>query len=302
MRTIADRHRTATLDWEDVRCFAALARTGSLSGAGRALGVNHATVARRVAALERALGRRLLERRPDGVRLTAAGAAALERARDMERAATSLAADRGAAEAAAVVRVTATRPVIDAFLLPRLARVQERLRGCELELIGESRALSLARHEADLAVRLGSPRGEDLVGRRIATFAYGLYAAPAVARAIAGGARPRWIGFDEGSAHLPEAVWLAEAHPEERPSFRTNGFGSQQLAARAGLGLALLPCYMGDPDPALRRVEGPVPPPRPVWLLRRATSRGDPAIGAVAAALTRLFTGARALFAGDATG
>ncbi|GAO04969.1 LysR family transcriptional regulator [Anaeromyxobacter sp. PSR-1] len=300
MRTIADRHRTGALDWEDVRCFAALARAGSLSGAGRALGVNHATVARRVAALERVLGRRLLERRPDGVRLTAAGAAALERARDMERAAASLAAARGAAEQAALVRVTATRPVIDAFLLPRLARVQGRLRGCELELIGESRALSLARHEADLAIRLGSPRGEDLVGRRIATFAYGLYAAPAVARAIAGGARARWIGFDEASAHLPEAVWLAEAHPEERPSFRANGFGSQQLAARAGLGLALLPCYMGDPDAGLRRVEGPVPAPRPVWLLRRASSRGDPAIGAVAAALTQLFTDARALFAGDA--
>ncbi|ABC82012.1 LysR family transcriptional regulator [Anaeromyxobacter dehalogenans] len=299
MRTIADRHRTGALDWEDVRCFAALARAGSLSGAGRALGVNHATVARRVAALERALGRRLLERRPDGVRPTAAGAAALERARDMERAAASLAAG-GAAEPAALVRVTATRPVVDAFLLPRLARVQGRLRGCELELIGESRALSLARHEADLAIRLGSPRGEDLVGRRIATFAYGLYAAPAVARAIAGGARARWIGFDEASAHLPEAVWLAEAHPEERPSFRANGFGSQQLAARAGLGLALLPCYMGDPDAALRRVEGPVPPPRPVWLLRRASSRADPAIGAVAAALTGLFTEARALFAGGA--
>lgn len=302
MRTAADRHRTAALDWEDVRCFAALARAGSLSAAGRALRVNHATVARRVAALERALGRPLLERRPEGFRLTAAGAAALEQAREMERAAAALAAGREGAADAGVVRLTATRDVVDAFLLPRLGPIQARHRGCELELIGESRALSLARHEADLAIRKGAPRGEDLVGRRIATLAYGLYAAPAVADAVAAGARARWIGFDEASAHLPEAVWLAETHPEDRPSFRANGFGSQQVAARAGVGLALLPCFMGDPDPALRRVPGPVPPPRPVWLLRRASSRDDPRIGAVAALVTRLFTEARALLAGTARG
>lgn len=302
--TAAVKIRTGPVDWEDVRHFAALARHGSLSAAARALGVNHATVSRRVAALEERLGRRLFDRRGGGFSLTAAGAAALERAGEMERAAGGLGAlDALDAATAGVVRLTSTPALLEGFLVARLGALQARHPRLELELIGDARSLSLSRHQADLALRLGAPRSAELVGRRVATVAYAFYAAPRVAGAFEGGAPVSRIGFDDGSAGIPEAAWLAESRPDEpRPMFRTNGFVPQQLAARAGLGIALLPRFLGDADPGLRAVPGEPPPPRPLWLLRRASSARDPRVRAVAEFLVQLFAEHRGLFAGRDAG
>src|SRR5438105_6972666 len=105
---MADRFRTADIDWEDVRFFAALARHGSLSAAARALSVNHATVARRLAALEQSLGTRLFKRRPSGYELTGAGRSALEAADAMETAATALSGLEPEAALTGLGRITAT--------------------------------------------------------------------------------------------------------------------------------------------------------------------------------------------------
>jgi DNA-binding transcriptional LysR family regulator len=299
MRTSADRSRTPAPDWEDLRHFLALARAGTLSGAARALRVHHATVARRVAALEATLGQPLLERRAGAHALTAAGRDALERAAEMERAAAALSsAVTGAAERR-LVRLTATPALLEGFLLPRLAPLVERHPGLELELLGTARPLSLARHEADLALRMGTPRRGELLGRRVATVAYRFYATPAVADAMARGTAARRIGFDEGAAGIPEAAWLAETWPDDRPAYRASTFPAQALAARAGLGVVLLPRFMGDPDPALVEVPiAPLPPPRPVWLLRRASARSDPHVREVADFLDALFRRERGLFGG----
>lgn len=297
MRTSDDRSRTPAPDWEDLRHFLALARAGTLSGAARALRVHHATVARRVAALEATLGHALLERTAGAHALTAHGREALERAAEMERAAAALSAAAAGAPARGLVRLTATPALLEGFLLPRLAPLVERNPALELELLGTSRPLSLARHEADLALRMGTPRRGELVGRRVATIAYAFYATPAVAGATAQGAAMRRIGFDEAARGIPEAAWLAETWPDDRPAYRASTFPAQALAARAGLGVALLPRFMGDPDPALVRVPlAPLPPPRPVWLLRRSGSSGDPHVREVADFLVALFRRERALF------
>ncbi|BDG01439.1 LysR family transcriptional regulator [Anaeromyxobacter oryzae] len=299
MRTTADDPRTAPLDWEDVRHFVALARGGTLSAAARALRVHHATIARRVAGLEAALGRALFDRAAGRYGLTAAGQAVLERAVEMERAAATLAERAAGAGSSGLVRLTSTRALLDGFLLPRLAPLVARHPELELELLGESRPLSLARHEVDLALRMGAPRRGELVGRRVATMAYAFYAAPVVVAAMETGTPPRRIGFDEASGWFPEAAWLAERWPEDRPAYRASSFLSQQLAARAGLGLALLPRFMGDPDPALVRVlQEPLPAARPIWLLRRASSGRDPHVRAVADFVIGLFERDRALLAG----
>jgi DNA-binding transcriptional LysR family regulator len=287
------------MDWEDVRHFLALARAGTLSGAARALRVHHATVGRRVAALEAALGRPLFDRAGGAFALTGTGQAALERAAEMDREAAALAERAAGVPSRGLVRVTATPSLLEAFLLPRLGPLVSRHPELELELLGETRRLSLARHEADLALRMGAPRRGELVGRRVATLAYGFYAAPAVAAAIRAGAPPRRIGFDEARGWIAEAAWLAEVWPDDRPAYRASSFPSQQLAARAGLGLALLPRFMGDPDPGLERVaQDPLPPPRPVWLLRRQGSGQDPHVRAVWDFVVALFAKDRALFAG----
>lgn len=111
------------------------------------------------------------------------------------------------------------------------------------------------------------------------------------------GAEPLFIGFDEVSAYVPEAVWLAQQFPRARWVFRTSNQVAQATAARSGVGLALLPHYIARTEPALRvcRFE-PVPTMRDVWLLTRRQDRKDVPIRTVADHLVRLFADERALF------
>jgi molybdate transport repressor ModE-like protein len=266
---MADRFRTE-VDWEDIRFFAALARHGSLSAAARALAVNHATVARRVTGLERAIGVPLIERRPDGYKLTEAGRSALEAAAGMEDAAEILQRIGNAPAVAGLVRITATPSFAEGFLIARLRVFCEQHPDIDVELITDTRTVSLSRREADLAIRLGRPSDSELIARRVATLRFGFYAAPTWKERLAKGAEPILIGFDDTNAHRPEAVWLARHFRGKRFAFRSNSQISQATAAREGHGVAMLPHFLGGASAALHRVEiGPTPPPRELWLMRR---------------------------------
>src|SRR6476660_4503907 len=167
--TMPDRKRTADLDWEDVRYFVALALYGTLSATARALRVNHATVARRVTSLETLLGRPLFERRADGYILTAEGKAVLDEASAMDEAALSVLRRLDAVtELGALVRLPAGRVLAECFLIDRLDGFHERYPAINLEVVGEARVMSLARREADIALRFGLPKDSALVGRRVA--------------------------------------------------------------------------------------------------------------------------------------
>lgn len=294
---MADRFRTGA-DWEDVRVFAALARHGGLSAAARALAVNHATVARRVASLERTLGAKLVERRPTGYQLTAAGREALSAAGAMEAAALSLPKSGQADPAAGLVRITATPSLADAFLIPRFASFRARHPGIDIELIIDRRLVSLARREADLALRLSRPDDGDLVARRMAKLGFGFYANADWQARIAAGGDPAFVGFDESSAQLPEAVWLARHFPSRRLVLRANSQASQARAAQAGYGIALLPHFLGRADPALSRIFlSEAPPPREIWLLARREAAAP--VRLARDFLIELFRGERALFEAD---
>lgn len=145
-----DRKRTDNLDWEDIRYFVALARHRSLSATARALRVNHATVARRVAGLETVLGHALFERRPDGYALTAEGKAVLDEASAMDEAALSVLRrlDAGT-ELNGIVRLTTGHVLAENFLIDRLGGFHQRYPAIDLELIADARVRSLARREAD---------------------------------------------------------------------------------------------------------------------------------------------------------
>ena len=154
--TMPDKKRTAGLDWEDIRYFVALARYGTLSETARRLRVNHATVARRISSLETLLGRTLFERRPDGYALSAEGKAVLDEARYMDEAALSVLRrlDAGT-ELSGMVRLTVGRVLAERFLIERLRAFHELYPAIDLEVIGGSRSVSLARRGADIALRVG---------------------------------------------------------------------------------------------------------------------------------------------------
>jgi DNA-binding transcriptional LysR family regulator len=285
------KKRTAALDWEDVRYFVALARRGTLSATARDLRVNHATVARRVASLEAAVGHPLFDRRADGYALTADGKAVLDEARAMDEAALSVLRrlDAGT-ELNGLVRLAIGRVLAERFLIDRLRAFHARYPAIDLEIIGGSRVVSLARREADLALRYGSPKDSDLIARRVATIGFGLYAAPGYRDKIDAGAPPAFIGFDDESDYIAEAAWLAQQFGERRFSLRTNSQTTQAAAARAGFGIALLPRYLAAADPDLVPVSLAARlPEREVWLIIRRDLRNVPRVRALADYLAEVF-------------
>ncbi len=292
---MAVRFRTGP-DWQDVRVFVVLARLGGLSATARALGVDHVTVGRRVARLEQALGVTLFDRRPDGYRLTAAAAPVLTAAQQMEDAAAALVSEGPAPGVIGLVRLTATESLIDAFLAARVAPLVAAHPSLELEILADRRALSLARHETDLAIRGGRPEDGELIARPLAEVAYGIFGAPEEITRVEAGAAPRFVGFDEANGGLPEARWLARAYPDAAISLRAGAHVTQAAASAAGLGLAVLPAYIAAGAGLRHLATGPTPPPRRLWLLSRADVRATPRFRAVADFLVDLFRREKALF------
>src|ERR1043166_239579 len=285
------KKRTAGLDWEDVRHSAARARRRRPAATARDLGVNHATVARRVASLEAAVGHPLFDRRADGYALTADGKAVLDEARPMDEAALSVLRrlDAGT-DLNGLVRLAIGRVLAERFLIDRLRGFHARYPAIDLEVIGGSRVVSLARREADLALRYGSPKDSDLIARRVATIGFGLYASPAYRAEVDAGTAPAFVGFDDESDFIAEAAWLAQQFGERRFSFRTNSQTTQAAAARAGFGVALLPRYLAAADPDLVPVAlADRLPEREVWLVIRRDLRNVPRVRALTDYLVEAF-------------
>jgi DNA-binding transcriptional LysR family regulator len=228
--------------WDDIRYFLAVARQGSLSAASRQLGVEHSTVARRVATLERRIGVRLFDRLPRSWTLTDEGQALVEPAERLEDEA--LAFSRAATAAPATqgrVRVS-TPPVFGShFLLPQLATHSARWPGIVLDVIGETRSVNLHRREADVAMRLMRPSEPGLAARRLGTMSMRLYAAPAwLTRPEAAW---RFIGYGEPLSEVPQQRLLARIAGERPFVLFTNDLAALHHACGAGTGHAAeLPC------------------------------------------------------------
>jgi DNA-binding transcriptional LysR family regulator len=271
-----------TPNWDDLRSFITLARCGRLSAAARILGVNHATVSRRLGALEGTLGVKLFEHRQEGYVLTREGEAVLSSALPMEAAALDVGDCRQDGNMVrGLVRIStviALGQVVIEQLAPLLGRYPE----LDFELLGEARNVSLALREADIALRLGRPKSSDLIGRHVGDVRYGFYASCD----FEGGTD--MIGYDAESDFVPEAAWMEKTFPKHRFVLRSNTQLLQVAAARAGYGTVLLPCYIGDRDPGLKPIDlGTCAyPPRELWLLARAECLRQDRVRVVADALS----------------
>lgn len=271
------------MDWDDLRYFAELARTGSLSAAARTLKVDHTTVARRVASLEHSLGVKLFDRLPRGWALTADGEQAAERVRLLEEEIFSLSAfARGrSCGLGGTVRVSAPPAFGALFLMPRLGLLRERHPGIELELIGEARIANLTRREADLALRIGRPEGASMVARRLPDFVYGLFGRRDYVASVP---PAEWtlLGHDESLEHSPPQQWLRRYAGGRPLAVRTNDIVGLFAAVRGGLGVALLSRYMAELAPELVCIEqGDELLRRELWLVVHGDVRRSPSVRAV---------------------
>ncbi|HUL58549.1 MAG TPA: LysR family transcriptional regulator [Anaeromyxobacteraceae bacterium] len=278
--------RAGTLDWSNLRFFLELARTGSLSRAAKRLGVDRNTVARRVSALEEELGLALFERGPQGWTRTGAGQELADLATRVEEDVLAVARHADARDTALTgsVRLTTAMHLSAHLLVPAVPALREAHPGLVLEIAADQRAFDLTRREADLAVRMGRPRDAGLVTRKLSDVAYGFYAS----RSYLGGRRTAldfgrdlFVGLDDTLAGTPHERWIARVAPERRVVFRTNSTASLSSAARAGVGVAMLPCFVADGDATLVRLDGPEPANHELWLLVHGDLRRTPRVRAV---------------------
>jgi molybdate transport repressor ModE-like protein len=293
---MTDQKRT-DLDWQDVRIFLALARCGSLSAAARMLSVNHATIARRLHSLEDTLGEKLVERRPDGYALTLAGTHALEAASDMEQAAQVLSRGLRDGTPSGLVRISASPGLSGGFLISRLPALTGRYPKLDIDLSPALRSISLDRHEADIAIRFDRPKDGDVIARPLVDVGYGFYGTEEACRSVETGGHLVLIGFNEADGYLTQEKWVARHFPRARIAFRAKDQALHAVAARSGIGLALLPHYIGRADSTLRVCDlGAVPSSREVFLLTRSRDRKDASIRVVADEVADMFEQERELF------
>ncbi|SDT11751.1 transcriptional regulator, LysR family [Pseudomonas asplenii] len=241
------------LDWENLRYFVAVVDAGSLSAAARRMKVDHATVSRRLSALEAELGVRLLERLPRRCNLTPMGAQIHRLAQDMERAAFGIERVASAEQASMSGKVTLSVPPVlgTNFFADRLAALRTRHPGIQLSMVNQAQSVSLERREADIAVRLFRPSEPANVTRRIGRMPFGLYCAHDYANA----ARPAdwgFIAYDAQYADMPHQQWMLAVAAGRPVVCEVSDISTQQRVARSGLGVAGLPLFIGEHDPALK--------------------------------------------------
>ncbi|MEN7526478.1 MULTISPECIES: LysR family transcriptional regulator [unclassified Cupriavidus] len=280
----------STIAWDDLLTLSTLMRAGSYSACARELDITHATAIRRIRRLETALGKPVATRADGSFVLTAAGRNALIAARQMEESADRLIREiEGVGTGVSgVVRIASTASLGSMVLTPRLPALYASNPELEVRLEVDNRVTSLAKRRAHIAVRLARPQEDTIVAQRAGTMHFGLYAPSGMSTAVAESRDTPICGLlDEGFA-LPEVEWpQAQAR---RLAFQSNSFFAVREGVRAGLGVALLPHYLGDKEPGLWCVR-PVPEViREIWLAYpvefRGASRFRPVIDWLAETLT----------------
>ncbi len=244
-------------DWNDLRLVLAVQRDGSLRRAAAELGIDHSTIFRHVKALEKKLGVRLFERLPGGAyHATAAGERMAATAQRIEQETLSLDRDIAGRDRrpAGKLKVTSSETLAYSRLTPHLAAFRRAHPNIVVELVIDSRVLNLARREADIALRPMRPTEGNLWGRKLADVAWTFYGARApTVKSLDEITRLPLIGWGEETSGIKAADWLKRATPAASVVYRTSSLVNQCLAARAGIGVALLPCYLGDSEHGLER-------------------------------------------------
>lgn len=269
------------LDWDDVRYFLAVARKGSITAASRDLGVNHSTVSRRIAAFEDGMGARLFDRVSSGYALTQAGNEMLPSAQRMEEEAQAL--DRRLfgrdTEMSGVLRVTVGGPFAGDFFMTQVDQFLIKYPGVELQLLISNDVANLHAREVDVAIRATSNPPDTLVGRRLGRMVAMLYAhkdfiAPGEPGAGEDACAPPLITYLEDMFSWDKEPNVRDMYPNAYVKCRINSPEAILQAIRKGIGIGMLPCFLGDMDPELRRL-----PPYgqrdifDMWLLTHADLR-----------------------------
>jgi DNA-binding transcriptional LysR family regulator len=268
------------VDWDDLRFFLAMSEQGSISGAAKFLNVNHSTVLRHLASLEKRLGAWLFDRLPDGYAMTAQGEELRNQLRgvseQIETAQRSLSGrDLGLSGA---IRITTTDTLMHGLLMPSLAEFRALNSAIQMEIVISNTFLSLTRREADVAVRPSNIVPENLVGRRAGRLRSAIYASKNYLKKAAKKkewADHDWVAPEETLSHLAQAKWVRENIPEDRIVVRVGSLVGMVAAVCYGMGVGMLLCLLADQETELVRLAEPVNElDTDVWILTHPALRG----------------------------
>jgi DNA-binding transcriptional LysR family regulator len=278
-------------DWNDLKYLLAVARHQGTAAASRALGVNQSTVQRRLVELERGLGQALVQRHPSGYRLTAFGERLLPLAQQVEQSVAALTQQVEAfqRDVSGVVRITCPEPLVYRLSNSTLLdRFRARYPALQVEFVTSDKYLDFAKGEVDIALRSGDTEDNALVGRKVGDSLWAVYASP---KYIARRGQPHgvqdlqghdWVGFDDTMARHRAATWLQQVAPGAHIVATNNSVLGVVYSAKAGVGLAALPTALGDAEPDLVRVLGPVPELARIWrVLTTPELRHTPRVAAL---------------------
>jgi molybdate transport repressor ModE-like protein len=290
------------MDWNDLRYLLAVHRHGSLARAAKELKVTKATASRRLAALEKSLGTRLVERKPAGLHLTEAGRDTLSAAERVDATLGSLKdllSLKDDARPRGTVRLTAPQWIAARFVIPALPELSKQYPELDVQFVGTNQILNLAQREADVAIRNVRPKHKSLAARKVIALGGCVYASKLY---VERRGLPRSPGNLEGHdvlvyetlGGMPGFEWMRDAPHGGRIAFRANDPEALVGAATAGLGLCAVPCLLGDPENALARVTSLGFSRCDLFLVTHTEISKTPRVRAVTDFIARLLTENRA--------
>ncbi|WP_099866504.1 LysR family transcriptional regulator [Pararhizobium haloflavum] len=298
------------MNWDDVRVFLAVARNGQILGAARSLGLNHATVSRRLTALEDALATKLVIRRTNGCELTGEGEAFLDGAERMETEMLAVQASIGRQDAAVsgTVRIGAPDGFGIQFLAARLGKLTRRHPNLKIQLVPVPRSFSLSRREADIAITVERPEQGRLVARKLIDYSLSFYASKSY---LADHPAPRQledlqshhlIGYVEDLVFSPSLHFSAELPRQWQAGFEISSAVGQSEAVRAGGGIGILHDFSARSDPSLVRLFPGKTIVRAYWISFHESVRDLARVRTASDFISREVSGERAMFLPDRTG
>ncbi len=298
----------AEFNWNDLRAFLAVARTGRLSVAATRLEADHTTVGRRIAALEAELGARLFDRTPGGHVLTPHGERLMPMAEGIESLAVRAAGELGEADQAltGAVRIGAPEGFGSHVIAPLLATLADRHPELDIQLVAMPGLVNLTKREADIAVTLSAPREGRVISRRLTDYRLSLYAAPTYLetrppiRTRADMSGHRFIGYIDDLLYAPELDYMDAPDVEVTVRLQSSSLFAQLQAAKAGAGLCVLPDFIAAREPGVVRVlPEAVRLDRSLWLVTHADLRRLARIRVVTSLIIDAVRGDRRRFVGD---
>lgn len=283
------------MNWDDLRFFLAVVRAGSVTGAAEVLGVNHSTVSRRIQAFEKQNNFRLFERLPGGYALTQAGENIYPKALQMEQYAHSVEREMFGQDTRlqGCLRLTTSNFLAHEIILPHLSEFHAQYPDIELELLVSKSLQNMAARDADIAVRLTPSPPDNLIGRQVGSLYQGIYTSQAYLEQRGPG--------DEVIVWLDQQKpdWQTRYFPDSHIALKTDNVNTVYHAVRSGLGIAQLPCCIGDKDASLFRFNVELPPPSwGIWVLTHVDLRATARVRVCRDFLIKLLEQYRYLFEG----